>query len=106
MYLELAQALHILNTFIQESTELSHDLMHLSRLLLSNQQGGTLAQLAVFLDQPPLCRTLSKIVIHSVSVILSRTGVDLLQPFLYMLNNPTALEVSRHDYSINVCIAH
>ena len=94
MYLLFAQALHTLNTFIQDSAELSHDLMYLSRLLLSNQQDGPLAQLTVSPDQPPLCRTLSGIVIHCVSVMLSRTSVNLLQPFLYMLNNPSALEVS------------
>ena len=93
MHLQLTQVLHVLNTFIQESTELSYDMIHVTRLLLSNQQGGSLAQLAVSPNQPPLCRTLSGIVIHCASVMLSRTDVSLLQSFLYMLNNPAALEV-------------
>ena len=90
----LVQALQALDTFIQESTGLSTNLKRVLRLLLGNQQGGPLAQLEVVPHQSSLCRTLSGIIVHSVSVILSRSDVDLLLPFLNMLNNPTAIEVS------------
>ena len=78
--------------------------MHVLELLISNEQGGNeqggpLAQLTASPHQPSLCRTLSGIVVHCVAVILSRTNVDLLQPFLNMLTNPTAIEVNCLQYT-------
>ena len=90
------QALEILNTFIQEFAGHSPEVMHTMRLLLGNQQGRTLAQITVSPDQPTLCQMLSGIVVHTVSVVLNRTRVNLLLPFVNMLNNPSALEVSKH----------
>ena len=90
----LVQALQALNTFIQESTGLFTNLKHVLRLLLGNQQGGPLPQLKVVPHQSSLYRTLSGIIVHSVSVILNKSDVNLLLPFLNMLNNPTAIEVS------------
>ena len=66
------------------------------RLLLSNQQGGPLAQMAVSPDQSALCRTLTDIVVHTVSVIMSKTNVDLLAPFEKLLTKPTDLKVRKN----------
>ena len=65
----------------------------ISRALLANEQGGTLAQLAIIPRQSPLQRTLGAIVVHAAVVFQSRQKVELLQPFTRMLNDPSALQV-------------
>ena len=90
------QTLEILNTFIQEFAGHSHDVMYVMRLLLENQQGQALAQMTVSPNQSSLCQMLSGIVIHTVSVVLNRTRVNLLLPFMNILNNPSALVVSKY----------
>ncbi len=65
----------------------------IAQALLANQQGGPLAQLAITPCQPPLQRTLGAIVVHTAIIFQYRQGVELLQPFVKMLNNPAALVV-------------
>ncbi len=65
----------------------------IGRALLANQQGGTLAQLAIAPRQSPLQRTLGAIAVHAAVVFQSVQGVQILQPFLMMMNNPAALQV-------------
>ena len=67
----------------------------MARLLVANEQGGTLAQLKMNPGQPLQHRTLAAIVVHAVAVILCRQKVNILQPFVNMLNNPAMLVVSR-----------
>ncbi len=68
----------------------------IARALLANQHGGPLAQLAISPRQPPLQRTLGAIVVHTAIIFQSRQGVELLEPFVKMLNNPAALMVGNH----------
>ncbi len=70
-------------------------MLQVLRLLLANQQGGTLAQMVVSPHQAHagLHRSLTGLVVHTVAVLLSRAKTKLLFPFLNMLTNPTALEV-------------
>lgn len=69
-------------------------MMQTARLLLANQQGGTLAQMTVTSQQPTQCRSLSSVVVHTAAVMLCRQGVEILLPFVNMFNNPAALVVS------------
>ncbi len=65
----------------------------IGRALLANQQGGTLAQLAIAPRQPPLQRTVGAIAVHAAVVLQSVKRVEILQPLVLMLNNPAALQV-------------
>lgn len=67
--------------------------MHVLRLLLSNQQGGTLAQMSVSPLQAALHRILTGLVMHTVVTLLSRPNTELLLPLINMLKNPAILEV-------------
>ena len=67
----------------------------MARLLVANEQGGNLAQLRMYPEQPLQHRTLAAIVVHTVAVFLCRQKVSILQPFVNMLNNPAMLVVSR-----------
>ena len=63
-------------------------------MLVANEQGGTLAQLGVYPRQPLQHRTLGAIVVHTAAVFLCQQKVDILQPFVNMLNNPATVVVS------------
>ncbi len=76
----------------------------IARALLANQHGGPLAQLAIAPRQPPLQRTLGAIVVHTAVIFQSRQGVELLEPFVKMLNNPAALVVCIHGRNIIIGI--
>ena len=86
-------ALHCLNAFIQECSAFSNDIRNMMRLLLANQQAVPLAQMTVSPQQSAFCRTLGGIVVHTVSVIMSKVDVNLLLPFVNMLKNPASLKV-------------
>ena len=60
-------------------------------------RGGTLAQMSVDPRQPLQHRTLGAIVVHTATVFLCRQKVDILQPFVNMLNKPAVLVVSESD---------
>ena len=68
----------------------------MARLLVANEQGGPLAQLVVDPMQPLQHRTLGGIMVHTAAVFFCQQRIDILQPFLNMLNNPAALVVSRN----------
>ncbi len=89
------QALQLLNTFVQNYPTISPELLQVLRLLLANQQGGTLAQMVVSPHQAQagLHRSITGLVVHIITVLLSRTNNELLLPFLNMLRNPTLLKV-------------
>ena len=67
----------------------------MARSLIANEQGGTLAQLKVDPRQPLQHRILGAIVVHTTAVFLCRQRLDMLQPFVHMLNSPATLVVSR-----------
>jgi len=66
----------------------------MARSLVANEQGGSLAQLGVAPQQSLQNRILGAIVVHTAAVFFCRQRVEILQPFVNMLNNPAALVVS------------
>ena len=90
-----SQAFQILNTFVQNDQSITTELLQVLRLLLANQQGGTLAQMVVSPHQAQagLHRSITGLVVHIVTVLLSRANNELLLPFLNMLTNSTILKV-------------
>ena len=52
-------------------------------------------------NQPIQCRTLTGLVMHTAVVIFSRLDIELLLPFVSMLTNPAALNVSM--INLNYC---
>ena len=65
-----------------------------ARSLIANEQGGPLLVLSVAPHQPPQCRTLTALVVHTTSVFFSRQKLEILYPFISMLTNPANLAVS------------
>ena len=64
-----------------------------ARLLLTNKQGGTLAQMCISPDLPSENKTLATIVVHAVSIFTSTSKQRILLPFVNMLSDPAALSV-------------
>ncbi len=54
--------------------------------------------------QAGLHRTLTGLVVHTVTVLLSRANTELLLPFINMINNPAALEVG--PWLLKLCWPH
>lgn len=88
------QAIEELNKFITECQLLSEEMKLIAKRLLVNQQGGILKQMSVSPKQPLHCRTITSVVVHATAVFSDRQKVDLLLPFVNMLKNPAALNVS------------
>jgi hypothetical protein len=65
-----------------------------ARLLLTNEQGGPLAQLRVTPELPAIYKTLGAVVIHTVAVLESSSRKPILLPFVNMMSDPAALVVS------------
>ena len=72
----------------------------MARLLVANQQGGPLAQLAVEPMQPLQHMTLGAIIVHTAAVFLCQQRVAILQPFVNMLKNPATLVVGTFNVKI------
>jgi hypothetical protein len=70
-----------------------------AQLLLANEQGGPLAQLRVTPELLDIYKTLRAVVVHTVAVLESSSGRQILLPFINMMASPVALAVS---YSIYV----
>ena len=84
-----------------ESIACMHDILSfylqlqcMGRDLLANEQGGPLAQMRVTPGQPSLHQTLGAIVVHAATILQWRQRVDILKPFVNMLNDPAGLTVS------------
>ncbi len=90
----ILQALQTLNTFVQDYPNLSPEMLQVLRLLLANQQGGTLAQMVASPYQAGLHKSLTGLVVHTVTVLLSMANTELLLPFFNMLTNPISLQVN------------
>ena len=74
---------------------LSNELRFMARALLANQQGGgILEQMVVSPQQPLHCKIILGVVVHAAAVFSGRQKVDILLPFVNMLNNPAALNVT------------
>ena len=64
------------------------------RSLIANEQGGLFPLLSVTPQQPPQCRTLTALVVHTAAVFFYRQKLEVLWPFLNMLTDPAKLAVS------------
>lgn len=86
--------LELFNQFACSVKAFSPAMRRMAQLLLTNQQGGNLAQMAISPTQSPECKTVGAIVIHTVAVFSSCSTYQILLPFVNMLANPSALAVS------------
>lgn len=68
-------------------------MLHAARCLLTNQQGGDLAQMKVSETLSSECKTLGAVVVHAIAVLLSNSEMQILLPFINMLENPASLTV-------------
>lgn len=69
-------------------------MLQAARLLLTNTQGGPLAQMRITPEVPAEFKSLGALVVHTVAVMNSCAKLHILLPFVNMLNNPGALAVS------------
>lgn len=84
----------MLNEFIKNFPLFSAELRLTARALLANEQGGRiLKQMLVSPQQPLQYRTILGIVVHAVTVFFGRQKLDILLPFMSILNNPALLNV-------------
>ena len=72
----------------------SPPMLQAARRLLVNQQGGILAQMRVSENQSSESKTVSSIVVHVVAVLFSNSKLQVLLPFIKMLDDPASLSVS------------
>ena len=90
-----SQALDKLDELVVKHKLLSNELRFTARALLANQQGGrVLEQMTVSPRQPLLCRTVLGVVVHAAAVFFGRQKLHILLPFVNILNNPAALNVT------------
>ena len=94
------------NQFLLDMKALSPPMLLAARRLLTNQQGGILAQMKVTERLSLECKTLGSIVIHTVAVLFSNSKQPILLPFIKMLDNPASLRVSRRPSSSFLLIIH
>lgn len=78
----------------------SPPMRQMAQLLITNQQGGTLAQMHIRPDLPAVYKTLGTLVVHTISALISNSRQHILQPLVNMalLNYPAALKV------ITICL--
>ena len=72
----------------------SPSMVRIARLFLANEQGGPLAQLRNSPELSPECKVMGALVVHANSVFSCKATLDILLPFVNMMNNPAALAVS------------
>lgn len=89
------QLLELFDENISKVKGLSSQMLQAARLLLTNKQGGPLAQMTISPTLLSECKTLGSIVIHTASVVSSKSTCQVLLPFFNMLTNPAALTVSK-----------
>ena len=90
---------------------MSNEQRFTARALLANQQGGrVLEQMSVSPQQPLQCRTILGVVVHATTVFFNKQAVGVLLPFVNILNNPAALNVSWYKQvrtlMISLCDIH
>ena len=88
------QVLGEFNKFILDCKALPREMQWTARSLIANEQGGPFPLLSVATPQPPKCRTLTALVVHTAAVFFSRQKLEVLWPFLNMLTDPAKLAVS------------
>lgn len=91
----LQQVLEILQQSTLNLKDLTPFMVDLAGKLLTNSQGGRLAEMNVSPDNPPECRIVGSIVVHTVAVLSANSANPILHPFINMLMKPGALAVSK-----------
>ncbi len=78
-------------------------MLYVAKLLLTNKQGGSLAQMTVIPGLSAEDKTIGAIVMHTVTVLSANVEHPFLLPFLHKMTNPKALAVRMlHMYIHNV----
>lgn len=90
----LIQVLDLFNQFCQNMKAFSSPMKQMARLLLTNKQGGPLAQMTMTQTLPAEFKTLGSVVVHTVAVLSSNSAYPILLPFVNMMTNPAVLSVS------------
>lgn len=72
-----------------------------ARLLLTNKQGGPLAQFSISPQLPATYKTLGAIVVHTAAIIDSHLRLPILLPFVNMMGNPAALKVCNFNFALS-----
>lgn len=78
---------------ISKATRVPYQMKEVAKILLTNKQGGPLAQMTICPGLSSECYTVSTIVVHSAAVFSSVSTCQFLLPFFNMLTNPGALTV-------------
>ena len=89
-----------LNQFLLDLKAFSPPMLQVARCLLTNQQGGDLAQMKISETLSSECKTLGALVVHTIAVLFSNSKLQILLPFISMLENPASLTVSMVQYLI------
>jgi hypothetical protein len=77
----------------------SPPMLQAARSLLINQQGGDLAQMKMSDTLDSGCKTQAAVVMHTIAVLFSNSKLQLLMPFINILDNPASLTVRIIGYS-------
>lgn len=97
----IQQALERLNEFIKNYQLLSDELRLTARAVLANQQGGrVLEQMFVSPQQPLRYRSILGVIVHAAAVFFGRQKLDILLPFMNILNTPALLKVYSEPLSV------
>ncbi len=83
-----------LDQYLKGLQLLTAPMWHAARCFLTNEQGGSLAQMRMSKELSSTCRCLSAVVVHVSTVILTNSKHGLLLPFVNMIMNPATLTVS------------
>lgn len=83
-------------------------MLHAARCLLTNKQGGDLAQMEVSETLNAEGKTLGAIVVHSIAVLFSNSKTQVLLPFIDMFENPASLAVrlncNKEGRFVDICL--
>lgn len=99
----ILQLLELFNQFSSSVKVFPRSMLQAARLLLTNQQGGPLAQMTITPDLPSENITLCSIIVHCMAVFSSNATCHILLPFVNMLTNPAALTVSYYGKWLFYC---
>ncbi len=75
-------------------------MLQLARLFLANAQGGPLAQMKITPELPLSHNILGFIAVHTTLVLSCQSKNLILHPFVSMMSNIAALQVSCKTYSV------
>lgn len=95
-----SQIIETLQQSILNVKALTPFMVDIAEKLLTNSQGGRLAEMNVSPDHPPECQIVGSIVVHTVAVLSANSENPILHPFIDMLMKPAVLAVSNSKYIV------